>query len=347
MAGTKMKRSIAVDTLRGIACILLVLFHTVGDTSSTGLRIPEENWLAHFNVLLGYFRMPLFAFLSGFVYAFRPYQGNAPAFLKGKVRRLLLPLLTVGTAFAILQGMTPGANSGVENWWLLHIEPVGHFWFLESLFLIFLFVALLEHLGALSNPASFTLVWALSALQFVFFDAPHWFSINGAVYLLPFFLAGLACKRFSIEHSNMRLLAAGALLWGVTVVLLRPEPMKYQGALGDITMLALGLSSAFLLLRSGWQSRFLAYIGVYSFPIFLLHVFFTAASRIGFSRSGVHDIYALLGLGLVAGIAGPIFCAAIIGRSERLNLWLLGSTARIRPALDTRRPSRVASKAAR
>jgi uncharacterized membrane protein len=41
MTGQKMKRNLEVDTVRGIACILLVLFHVVGDTPAVGLRIPE------------------------------------------------------------------------------------------------------------------------------------------------------------------------------------------------------------------------------------------------------------------------------------------------------------------
>ena len=45
MTSQKMKRSLEVDTLRGIACVLLVLFHVVGDTPAMGLRIPEGHWL--------------------------------------------------------------------------------------------------------------------------------------------------------------------------------------------------------------------------------------------------------------------------------------------------------------
>jgi hypothetical protein len=199
MTGQKMKRNLEVDTVRGIACVLLVLFHVVGDTPAVGLRIPEGHWLQVFNEALAYIRMPLFSFISGYVYAFRPYQGNAGGFIKGKVRRLLLPLLTVGTLFAVVQAVTPGANMAVEHWWLLHIVPVGHFWFLEALFIVFLVVILLEHLKALSTPAGFAAVWALSAVLFDYFSPPNYFGAQGAVYLLPFFLAGLACKRFDIN----------------------------------------------------------------------------------------------------------------------------------------------------
>lgn len=324
MTGQKMKRNLEVDTLRGIACVLLVLFHVVGDTPSTGLRIPEGHWVQVVNEALAYIRMPLFSFISGYVYAFRPYQGNAPGFVKGKVRRLLLPLITVGTVFAIVQSVTPGTNNSVSHWWLLHIVPVGHFWFLEALFIVFLAVILLEHFKALSTPAGFALTWALSAVLFDYLSPPNYFAAQGAVYLLPFFLAGLACKRFEITGPAARGIAAAVFICAATVAMLFPQ-FSEQG--NSIAALGLGVSSAFLLLRSGWSSRNLAYVGSWSFAIYLLHVFFTAASRILLKKIGVTDTYVLLMAGLAAGLVGPIVSALLISRHAGLNLWLLGVTA--------------------
>ena len=336
MAGEKMKRSIEVDTLRGIACLLLVFFHTVGSAPSEGLHVPDGHWLQAFNEILVYFRMPLFAFISGYVYAFRPYKGKAGGFIKGKVRRLLLPLVTVGTFYALVQAATPGANTSVENWWLLHIRPVGHFWFLEALFIIFVALVLLESAKALSTPARFAIVWGISAVLFDQLHFTNYFGARGAIYLLPFFLAGLACKRFEIARPSARLLAAAALIWGLVIVVLFPENMAEQETLAAMASLAIGVSAGFLLLRSGWQSRPLAYIGAYSFAIYLLHVFFTAGSRIFLNKMGVTDIYALLPPGVVAGIFGPIVCALLIGRSERLHLWLLGSTSPVKTTSTVR-----------
>lgn len=322
MTGKKMKRNLGVDTVRGIACILLVLFHVVGDTPAVGLKVPEGHWLQIFNEALAYVRMPLFSFLSGYVYGFRPYQGDAAEFIKGKVRRLLLPLITVGTFFAVVQAVTPGANSSVSEWWLLHIEPVGHFWFLEALFIVFLVVLLLEHFKALSTPTGFALAWTLSAVLFDYFSPPNYFAARGAVYLLPFFLAGLACKRFDIETPKARLAAVAVFICAATAAMLFPQYSE-QGS--STAALALGVSSAFLLLRSGWSFAPLAYIGSFSFAIYLLHVFFTAASRIIFKELGVTDTYVLMTLGLAAGIAGPVVSALLISRHAGLNLWLLGT----------------------
>jgi fucose 4-O-acetylase-like acetyltransferase len=341
MKNAKMKRSLQVDTMRGIACILLVFFHTVGSPPDEGLRIPQDHWLQEFNQFLVYFRMPLFAFISGYVYAFRPFQGNPGAFIKGKARRLLLPLLTVGTFYAIVQALTPGTNTNVERWWLLHIMPVGHFWFLESLFIIFLVIILLEQRKALSTVAGFCALWLASALLFGLADFPNYLGSRGAIYLMPFFLAGLACKRFEIVQPPALVLAALALAGGIAIVVLFPEDMRERNLVAALASVTIGVSAALLLLRSGWQSRLLAYIGAYSFAIYLLHVFFTAGSRIVLQTLGVDDIYALLVPGTVAGLWGPILCAQLISRSETLNLWLLGNTTRMEPSTSRAREATV------
>ena len=319
-----MQRNLEIDTLRGLACVLLVSFHVVGVSADTGLRLPADHWLQQLNGALAYLRMPLFSFLSGYVYAFRPYrpgQSDARGFIQGKMRRLLLPMLTVGTIFALVQNAIPGANQHVTHWWLLHIVPVAHFWFLEALFIVFLILLALEHWRLLASPERFAGVWALTVLAFVFLQVTPYFSANGAVYLMPFFLAGLACKRFDLHTVPARWLATAVLaLAGVWLAAL-PQPLG-QGL--SLPGLLAGLSAAFLLLCSGWRWRALAYVGSFSFAIYLMHVFFTAGSRMAFTRLGVSNFYVLFGLGTLLGIAGPMLAAQLIGRSARLKLWLLG-----------------------
>lgn len=325
MSNARMQRNLEIDTLRGFACFLLVSFHVVGVSAEMGLRLPADHWLQQLNGALAYLRMPLFSFLSGYVYAFRPFQGGASDFIRGKVRRLLLPMLTVGTIFAVMQSLTPGANDNVTHWWLLHIVPVAHFWFLEALFIIFMLVVALEHWRLLASPQRFAGVWALTVLAFVFLQVTPYFAANGAVYLMPFFLAGLACKRFELHTVPARWLAAAVLALACIWLLALPQPLG-QGL--TLPGLLAGLSAAFLLLRSGWRWPALAYVGSFSFAIYLMHVFFTAGSRITFSRLGVSNFYVLFGLGTLLGIAGPMLAALLIGRSARLKLWLLGEAPR-------------------
>jgi fucose 4-O-acetylase-like acetyltransferase len=325
MSDGHMQRNLEIDTLRGLACVLLVSFHVVGVSAQMGLRLSEEHWLQQLNGALAYLRMPLFSFLSGYVYAFRPFKSDAPGFIKGKMRRLLLPMLTVGTIFALLQNATPDANQRITDWWLLHIVPVAHFWFLEALFIVFLLVVAMEHWRLLDSPQRFAGVWTVSVLAFLFVHATAYFAVSGAVYLMPFFLAGLACKRFDLHAVPARWLAAAVLALAALWLAALPQSLD-QGL--SLPGLLAGLSAAFLLLRSGWRWRALAYVGSFSFAIYLMHVFFTAGSRMAFTRLGVANLYVLLVLGTLLGIAGPMLAALLIGRSARLKLWLLGEAPR-------------------
>jgi fucose 4-O-acetylase-like acetyltransferase len=326
-------RNLNIDTLRGIACILLVSFHVVG-IPDAGLRLPETHPLVRMNEALAYLRMPLFSFISGYVYAMRPLQGDATGFLRGKTRRLLLPVLTLGTLFALLQSFTPGTNGAIDNWWLLHIVPVGHFWFLEALFIIFVILVGLERSGLLAVPGRFAMVFAASLVPFAFSDLPRYFAVSGVVYLLPFFLGGLACYRFAIGSTVMRWLAVALLVGAVVRLWAGPG----NTAIASLAGLTVGLASAFLLLRSGWQNRWLAFIGGYSFAIFLMHVFFTAASRLFFTALGLSDPYALLVLGTTAGVVGPIVAALILAHFARLEFLLLGQVSRSARSSHQRNP---------
>lgn len=317
------RRQTAIDTLRGLACLLLVSFHVVGVPDS-GLRLPDTHPLVRMNDVLAYLRMPLFSFISGYVYAMRPVQSDATGFLRGKTRRLLLPLLTMGTLFALVQSLTPGTHGAVDNWWLLHIEPVGHFWFLQALFIIFVILVGLERSGLLAGPRRFGLVFTVSLVLFAFAELPHYFAASGVVYLLPFFLGGLACRRFAIGSMTMRWLAV-ALLINAAVWLWAGPSNTASASLAGLTV---GLAGAFLLLRSEWQNRWLALVGSYSFAIYLMHVFFTAASRLLFYALGLYDPYALLILGTTAGVVGPIVAARALARFTRLEFLLLGQVSR-------------------
>ena len=326
MAKVDGTRSLQIDTLRGLTCLLLVLFHVAGDRPTSGLMLPTHHWLRIFNDIIAYVRMPLFAFMSGYMYAHRPCTTISGRFLHNKAQRMLLPVLTVGTIFAFLQASIPGASSMAASWWTLHINPVGHFWFLQSLFIIFLVVVLLEHARMLTSASSFAIAWGLSALLFVTWEAPPHLGLSGSVYLLPFFLGGLACKRFAMEGRQTIALALFVFVAASVVSIIRPEDPAASGS--PIAEMLVGLSGALLLLRSGMKSALLARIGTWSFVIYLLHIFFTAGCRIVLRKFGMTDTGVLLAAGLTAGMTGPVLAALVIRRQPWLDFLLLGGDLR-------------------
>lgn len=315
-----MERKLEIDTVRGLACLLLVGYHVVGETD-TGLQI-TTGLLRDINDYLAYVRMPLFTFLSGYVYAYRPFRSGAKAFIAGKARRLLIPLLVVGTLFAVVRSAIPGTNSEVDNWYMLHLEPVAHFWFIESLFIIFLAVMLLEYVGWLKNLYRLSIVFLIACLLYLFVFGLHLFSISGSIYLLPYFIAGLACYRFSlIQNIKLPLIAAAWLVCAVYLV------WQNHGELVDTRSLAalmFGISTCVLLIKPGAKVRLLSYIGIYSYAIYLFHAFFTGASRIALLEFGVDSIVILLVVGCALGVAGPIVVEKFASRNRIANTALLG-----------------------
>lgn len=187
-----------IQTLRGLACLLLVLYHVVGADASLGLRV-QDGSLRWLNDGLAYLRMPLFTFLSGLVYGLRPFSGNSRAFLLGKARRLLIPMLVVGTLFALLQGLTPGVNASSGPWYLLHLRPVAHFWFVESLFWVFLVIWMLERKQWIAGIKGSLLALGLSCAVYLSIRGSPWLSLEGAIYLMPYFLVGLMFSRFQLQ----------------------------------------------------------------------------------------------------------------------------------------------------
>jgi peptidoglycan/LPS O-acetylase OafA/YrhL len=332
--------NLQIETLRGLACLLLVAYHVVGADASLGLQVTDGplRWL---NDGMAYLRMPLFTFLSGLVYGLRPFGGNSQAFLSGKMRRLLVPMLVVGTVFAALQAVTPGTNSSAGPWYLWHVQPVAHFWFVESLFWVFVLLWALERAAWLQTAKGFAVVFALACGVYLSVRGWHWFGLEGAIYLLPYFLAGLAATRFSFRAWLAKpWVKIGLLACAVGMVLWMGTPVSNPDR-RTVWMLLSGLSLCLLCLSFGWANRHLAGIGRHSYAIYLFHVFFTAAARIALDRLQIDVLPMDLVAGVTLGLAGPVVVDRLASRFKWTAVLLLGKSPRHR-AGDGARPLRLA-----
>jgi peptidoglycan/LPS O-acetylase OafA/YrhL len=302
-----------IDTARGIACVLLVAWHVIGDSPATGLHVAQLSFWRFFVDFFVYFRMPLFSFLAGYIYAARPFTGDTKHFLAGKARRLLVPMVIVGNVFAFIQWLLLGVNSDnlEQQWATLHILPVAHYWFLGSLFVIFVVVAILESLRLLDHWWRFAMILAAAVAVYLtmdpfYFANPLYFNLARIVYLFPFFLCGLACSRFCIDDSGFIPVAIAVLVGAWTYAAAGMLGFVPFTARTSIVALLIGVSSSFVVLRSGWKNSVLAFIGVNSYSIFLFHVFFTAASRMIMNALHIKDIDILFVVGTLSGILYPI-----------------------------------------
>ncbi|WP_062311199.1 acyltransferase family protein [Demequina rhizosphaerae] len=325
-------RDKVVDSLRGIACILLVTLHVAQN------RFGEADWLEWYGDTFIYIRMPLFAFLSGVVYAWRPLTATAGYgdYMGKKVRRLLVPYVIfvplIGIAQVALDFGTP-PPAGPWNWFIYSLPP---YWFLLATFWVYAVVALLDAYKLLDTKlkvgALFGVLLAANVLLNLQF-ADGFLQFGSAVYLGLFFTAGLAATRFGWKGIG---LTGAWIMTGATVLLFAYTQLAVLGVWSmaddqrhDPLGIALGVTFPLAFIAFGLKNDFLAWIGGYSYGIFLLHPFAIVAVAGALQVVGFEPLIPALILMTAAGLFGSIL-GVIVLRKAAVGRVMLGEKAKKR-----------------
>ena len=327
--------SARVQTLRGIACLLLVAFHTVGATAASGLHVPDDSPYRVFTNLFVHLRMPLFTFLSGLVYAYRPlHAGHALQFSGKKLRRLGLPFIVASTLLYCLNLVLHHEVPPLLQMWTIYVFPFKHLWFVQSLLIVFAALVALESFGALSTFPRFMLVFALSLGLYA--SAPfesQAFGLHNATYLLPFFLGGLGAHRYRDLFRRRRVLIATVLCFVAAqgfhtcIVLTRALAPIVPSEDRSAIHLLIGLSASLGAVQLLPRMRLLERIGGSAYPIYLYHPLFVAAVFFAAGAPTAASTSLLFVLAGAAGIVGPMLMERGARQVRGGQLLLEGRTA--------------------
>jgi fucose 4-O-acetylase-like acetyltransferase len=326
-------KELSIETLRGFAIILMVAGHVLGETPGTGMGLPvgHSGW-RYFYYTFEYLRMPLFAAISGYVYSKRP-AGNSKilTFYKGKARRILLPLIFVGTVHFLLQYFVPGTNSTprLSDIWKIFFTAYEHFYFLQSTFLIFIFIGIIDHLKLMLSLRNWLVIFLLAAAARNII--PHFyhniFSINGFFALLPFFILGCGINRFPNLFTLKAFIKPVGILFMLTIFL--QQYIWFSGSIMsplEINTLSIfvGFSGIVILSYIRKDIPLMSRIGYYSFGIYLFHVFGTAGSRILLMKFDIGNNIIVFSMGLLFGIIIPIVIELNLEKSKITRRLFLG-----------------------
>ncbi len=336
-------RDKTVDSLRGIACILLVTMHTAQSTAAAqGAVGGAVEWYAESLVPL---RMPLFAFLAGVVYAWRPLDDRRAygAFIGKKVQRLLVPYVIFVPIVAVAHIALGFGNQPPADEWRWFVYSWGPYWFLLATFWVYAAVALIDSFGLLARFRNVAILFAGLLAVAMSVDLQlvvDPLQLASAVYLGLFFTAGLAATRFGWRDMG-RAHALGAA--GVTIALLLHTQLVYFGAWSiapnprqDILGISLGIAFPMAFIGLGLKSSALAWIGNYSSGIFLLHPLTMAAARGVLHVLGVDSVLLDVVATSAAGLVGSVACIVVMRRAA-IGRIALGERTKV-PAMVPRRP---------
>ncbi len=274
----------SVDTVKGIAIVLMVFGHTVQGALHRQLWDAQPamvRGLSFTEYFIYSFHMPAFFFVSGLFIAGSVARRGALGFTLEKIRTLLYPYILWGVATALLNPLTARFRMSAHA-----LSWRSFFWELSSgnasWFLITLFVCQLLALVLVRLPDWLQMTVALAACFFV--PASGVAVLFQPFLYLPFVIAG---SWFSGSRMQLLEKLPGRYAW-IGFVLLLALQLAMINAWGPVTRwnkVPIGLAGTLMLLlmsqaiRGSATDKALRWYGEGSLAVFVLSPFFQGVGR--------------------------------------------------------------------
>jgi fucose 4-O-acetylase-like acetyltransferase len=178
----------------------IVFAHVGGISPGAGLGFADRDFMQYLMQTIGFFPIPAFVLVSGFLYARRPTRTTTlAADLRKVLLSIVVPALLVGAVFYLVKAIAYGQTAQMSPVAFLGslFYPHTHLWFLYALFWTYAAVMLLDAVRLLDKP----LCWLGIMIALVIFelaaDLPiNFLSLYKLPYMLPFFLMGYGLQRY-------------------------------------------------------------------------------------------------------------------------------------------------------
>ena len=293
-----------LDTLRGLACLMIVAVHVIGADPVDGLQLPAGSWWHQIMNNLEFVRLPLFTCLAGIFYGALPAARSGwPGFMSRKLRQFVPPLIFATLVFWGLRRWIYGAD---EDLLLAFVNGYLHLWYLDTLLVIFAVAAAADLAGG-SRSHLLVMTAIASGLLYLVVPELDLLHLRNTLFLFPFFVFGVLLYRFPVIATDRV-----SLPLALPLTLAYPIAYNILGAgLPGTTLDALltwtsGAAATVVLLRLMPRIGLLEIISIYSFTIYLWHPAASALVRTLLDTSGVGLVWFLFAIGLLAGVALPI-----------------------------------------
>ena len=191
---TNRQRLYCLDIAKALCILLVVVGHFNPDSAPT--------WWKCINHIIYSFHMPLFLFVSGYVYLHTLRKQSYTSFIGKKCRRLAVPYL-ITSAIIISIKLLSGGNahpstpvtpfSFVE---MLYLPAAGYFlWFVWALLLMFAIVWF-----AKGKKARIALLVASVALYYTPIDFPEFFCLHQFKMMMLYFMSGVVFAELDLKR---------------------------------------------------------------------------------------------------------------------------------------------------
>ena len=180
-----------VDILKGIAIILVIIGHAI---IVFPINLLEIEWCNNLYTFIYISHMPLFFLISGFCYS---YKNNLKEYLTKKIQRILIPYLIFSfidlLPRILLTQFVNRPMNAIDGIKRIFLEG-GEYWFLYSLFCIFLFMPLIYKYIIKSRKKYCKYILLLFIILIDLINLPEIFLIEKTIYFYKYFIIGCIIK---------------------------------------------------------------------------------------------------------------------------------------------------------
>lgn len=330
------ERNIVFDYSKGVGILLVVYGHVVHGLLSAKIPMDRE-WHELIESVIYSFHMPLFFFLSGALFLGSLTRRGRRKLIESKLEVVFYPYIIWSLIQGLIEVALAGATNGTATLgqvlsllWL----PRAQFWFLYTLFFIYLVSTVLYRR---SDNYWLTGVLVLSVILFFSGFSPiNFYAINSFSKNFVFFALGVSTSSllFRSDVPNYQalliFLIAGLAFVGSQYVF--HGMLDHMGTTGNgqarllLAFFGIAFVMASCRLLAKFEMRWLAFLGRHSMEIYLIHTICAAGSRIVLQKLfGFTDVNLHLVLGMLFGTGVPLLVVVL---APKLGLELLFSPPR-------------------
>lgn len=327
-----MKRIKWIDDTKTFACILVVLGHFL--QSMVKANIIRQGYF--YNIFINdiyLFHVNLFFICSGYIYQKQCLKNekkeSRKIVIKNKFFSLIIPMIIfAGITWCMKYIGASSINSADGNFVnSVFISPVAPYWFLQTLFFIFIITPQIK------NKKSYVIFIIISLVANIMINSLKIY-IPSAIYRVfeyeIWFVYGMILSEFEKKITNIANIKLNIMAILNTVIFIIISTVVYNNDfnnqflnefLGIIACNAVILFSISINQINLKKMRIFEFIGKYMFPIYLMHTIFAASLRIVLLKIGIYNICIHFVIGILASFVGPIIYMQI-ARIPFMN-WLI------------------------
>lgn len=325
------EREVWVDNVKVVACVLVVLGHFWPSLVTANI-LPNYIALQWFQKTIYYFHVPLFFICSGYLYQKYSKVSTVECWKRHVLKKALalgIPYVTFST---ITWGLKTVFSNSVNNeintglFETLFLKPTAPYWYLYTLFLIFLitptFNSRRRAVLGLGIALLFKVLNIIGVGNGVY--AISTIFANGVWFIIGMWLHVIDFKTIQKRKSSLYVgLALAALFCGISIVVFKKST---NGRGLEFFMGAMACASIVLLIayifRNGIQRIVFGFLSKYTLPIFLLHTICAAPVRIVLIKIGIVSVPIHIIVGVIVSFGVPVIIAEIADHFRSLNFFM-------------------------